>query len=110
MGQHILLWSRVCFSFGKISYINLISVIRDGVCPLFGSHNTAFYPDKFADREIRQLFVICENKENGCNWRDELRNYEVLTYSPKNKLECILSLWSHAFSKLIRASKNNITL
>ena len=43
---------EVCFCFGKI-YINLISVIRDGVCPLFGSHNIAFYPEKFADREIR---------------------------------------------------------
>ena len=49
------------------------------MCPLFGSHNTAFYPDKFVDREIRQLVVICENEESGCSWRDKFRNYEVLT-------------------------------
>ena len=67
------------FIFSAVVYINLTSFIRDGVCPLFGSHNTAFYRDKFADGEIRQLVVICENKENGCNWCDEFGNYEVLT-------------------------------
>lgn len=51
-----------------------------------------FHPDKFVDREIRQLVVICENKENGYNWHDELRNYQVVTESPINDLDCILTL------------------
>ena len=57
--------------------INLISTFRDGVCPLFGTHDTTFYPDKFADGKIRELTVICENKEHGCSWSDILGNYEV---------------------------------
>ena len=57
--------------------MNFISICRRGVCPLFGTHNTSFYPDKFAAREIRQLMVACENKENGCTWSDILGNYEV---------------------------------
>ena len=53
---------------------------RNGQCPLFGTHNPTFYPDKFADRQIRQLLVTCENNENGCTWTDTLGNYEVTTY------------------------------
>ena len=52
---------------------------RNGQCPLFGTHNPTFYPDKFADRQIRQLVVTCENKENGCAWSDTLEKYEVTT-------------------------------
>ena len=47
------------------------------MCPLFGTHNTLSYPDKFADREIWELLVVCENKENGCNWTDRLKQFEV---------------------------------
>ena len=50
---------------------------RNGVCPIFGTHNTTSYPDKFADREIRDLTVTCENNKNGCRWSDRLGNYEV---------------------------------
>ena len=57
--------------------MNFISICRRGVCPLFGTHNTSFYPDKCAAREIKQLMVACENKENGCTWSDILGNYEV---------------------------------
>ena len=62
---------------GKKWCMNFISICRRGVCPLFGTHNTSFYPDKCAAREIRQLMVACENKENGCTWSDILGNYEV---------------------------------
>ena len=64
-----------------LKWVNFISLYRDGICPLFGTHNTSFYPDKFAARQLRQLVVACENKENGCTWNDILGNYEV-----KNKL------------------------
>ena len=59
------------------SFDHRIVSYRDGVCPIFKTHNTTSYPDKFADREIKDLTIICENKENGCTWRDRLGNYEV---------------------------------
>ena len=55
-----------------------MSIYRDGICSLFGTHDTSFYPDKFAAREITQLTVTCDNKENGCSWSDVLGNFEVL--------------------------------
>ena len=61
----------------SLPYIIFISFYRDGVCPIFGTHNTSFFTDKYADREIKDLIVICENKENGCAWSDRLGNYEV---------------------------------
>ena len=59
------------------SFDHPIISYRDGKCPIFGTHNTTFYPDKFADREIKDLTIICENKEDGCTWTDRLGNYEV---------------------------------
>ena len=57
---------------------------RNGTCPIFKTHDTTHYPDKFADREILELKAICINKENGCNWSNSLRHLEVkiliLTY------------------------------
>ena len=50
---------------------------RNGTCPIFKTHDTTHYPDKFADREILELKAICVNKENGCNWSNSLRNLEV---------------------------------
>ena len=50
--------------------------------PILGTHNTSFFPDKCVDREIKDLAVICENKENGCTWSDSLGNYEVQTHLP----------------------------
>ena len=63
--------------FSLLQDIIFIRVNRDGVCPLFGTHNTLSYPDKFVDREIWELLVVCENKENGCSWTDRLRHFEV---------------------------------
>ena len=72
----------VAFVFLRIMFVTICLVYptlscSNGVCPIFGTHNTATFPDKFADREIRDLTVICENKENGCKWNDRLGNYEV---------------------------------
>ena len=61
----------------SLLYIIFISFYRDGICPIFGTHNTTFFTDKYADREIKDLIVICENNENGCAWSDILGNYEV---------------------------------
>lgn len=60
-----------------ISFDHPIISYRDGKCPIFGTHNTTFYLDKFADREIKDLTIVCENKEDGCTWTDKLGNYEV---------------------------------
>ena len=68
--------SQFLVSAGKYLYNHTFNY-RNGVCPIFGTHNTTSYPDKFADREIRDLTVTCENKENGCRWSDRLGNYEV---------------------------------
>ena len=76
---------------------NLIFMFRDGLCLLFGTHDTTFYPDKFADREIKQLTVICENKENGCTWSDILGNYEVFTKSLNNAFSYIFVELSELF-------------
>ena len=50
---------------------------RNGKCPIFNTHDTNHYPDKFADRQILELKTICINKENGCNWSNSLRNLKV---------------------------------
>ena len=67
--------SICCFSL--LQDIMFIHVNRDGVCPLFGTHNTLSYPDKFPDREIWELLVVCENNENGCTWTGRLRHSEA---------------------------------
>ena len=65
-----IMFVSVCLIYHTLSY-------RNGVCPIFGTHNTTTFPDKFADREIRGLTVTCENKESGCKWNGRLANYEV---------------------------------
>lgn len=49
------------------------SKISNGICPIFKTHDTTHYRDRFAEREIQELKVICPNKENGCTWSDRLR-------------------------------------
>ena len=72
-----------------LKWVNLVSIFRDGVCPLFGTRVPVCFSDRFIDIEISNLIVICENKENGCIWRDRLGNYEV-----KNKLlTCLFNLF-----------------
>ena len=71
-----------CFTFYLLFFSLLQDIIfihanRDGVCPLFGTHNILSYPDKFADREIWEQLVECQNKENDCTWTDRLRHVEV---------------------------------
>ena len=64
------MFENICLDYRTLSY-------RNGVRPIFGTHNTTTFPDKFVDREIRDLTVTFENKENGCKWNDRLRIYEV---------------------------------
>ena len=52
----------------------------DGVCPIFKTYRPTYYPDKFAEREIQELKVICQHKKNGCEWSDSLRHLEVCFY------------------------------
>ena len=40
-------------------------------------HSAAYYLDKFADKEIRELKVFCQNKVKGCIWSDRLKFLEV---------------------------------
>ena len=56
---------------------HLIFFFRDGVCPIFKSHDITYYPDRFADREIQELIVVCINKKNGCRWSGCLRDLKV---------------------------------
>ena len=50
---------------------------RNSANPNLKVYGTTYYPDRFADREIQQLKVICKNKSNGCEWSDCLQNLEV---------------------------------
>ena len=50
---------------------------RNGRCPIFNTHDTTYYPDRFADREIQELKVRCVKRKNGCEWSDCLRHLEV---------------------------------
>ena len=68
------------------------------MCPLFGTHNTLSYPDKFADREIWELLAVCENKESGCTWTDRLKHFEVnLLISSGYLVACVTSEFSESF-------------
>ena len=50
---------------------------RNSASPNLKVYGTTYYPDRFVDREIQQLKVICKNKINGCEWSDCLQNLEV---------------------------------
>ena len=58
-------------------YLYIYFFCRNGICPIFKTHSITCYPDKFADREIQALKVICINKKNGCEWSDCLRDLKV---------------------------------
>ena len=55
----------------------LFPFFRDGICPIVGKTNIAYFPDKFADKEIAELKVICPNKGNGCIWNASLKFLNV---------------------------------
>ena len=42
-----------------------------------GEYNTQCYPDKFSDREIQEMVVECEFKDNGCQWRHRIKDLDV---------------------------------
>ena len=44
------------------------------VCPFCQNEEFSTLPNKQADREIRDLHVICTNKERGCEWQGELKS------------------------------------
>ena len=56
------------------------SLFRNGIWPTVGKTNIAYFPDKFADKEIAELKVICPNKGNGCIWNASLKLLNVRHY------------------------------
>lgn len=46
--------------------------------------------DRFVEREIQSLLVHCENHENGCSWKGELRNREVTTDKSRALFVCVV--------------------
>ena len=44
------------------------------VCPVCRDEKFIRVPNKLSDREIRGLYVMCNNKERGCEWQGELNN------------------------------------
>ena len=44
------------------------------VCPVCREEEFVAYINKQADREIRNLHVMCTNKERGCEWQGELND------------------------------------
>ena len=50
---------------------------RQPVCPIDGVIIDNTFPDRFASREVLSLEVFCQYRENGCHWKNELRQYEV---------------------------------
>ena len=69
-------WKFLCWKYWKFNIV-ITLFLRDGRCPISGDHNVTYYLDKFADREIGQLIVICRYKVNGCTWSDRLKFLEV---------------------------------
>ena len=61
----------------KVKFLSFIFIYRNGVCPLSGKYNVEVYPDKFADREIGKYIVECKFKEQGCVWRNRIRDFDV---------------------------------
>ena len=43
-------------------------------CPLCQSVEFATLPNRQADREIRSLYVMCTNKERGCDWQGKIND------------------------------------
>ena len=44
---------------------------------IFGTYNTTFYPDRYADWRIEDLTVTLKNKMNGSTWRNSFGSYDV---------------------------------
>ncbi|XP_065901773.1 TNF receptor-associated factor 4-like [Dysidea avara] len=44
------------------------------ICPVCRVKEFVTYINKQADREIRSLYVMCPNKESGCEWQGELND------------------------------------
>jgi len=54
------------------SYLNNgVTVIK--ICPMCRSKKFTTFPNKQADREVKNLHVLCPNKKKGCDWVGELR-------------------------------------
>lgn len=43
------------------------------ICPMCRSEEFTTFPNKQADREVKNLRVLCPNKKKGCDWLGELR-------------------------------------
>ena len=69
-------WNFWCWKYWMFNIV-IILFLRDGRCPISGDLSVTYYPDKFADREIGQLIVICRNKVNGCTWSDRFKFLDV---------------------------------
>ena len=81
---------------------------RDGICPIFGTHNTSYFTDKYADREIKDLIVICENNENGCAWSGRLGMYEVRIHSENTIFFKVIQ--TEVFDESIKKNSPTLTL
>ena len=59
-------------------------------CPLCRENlGKRFFKDKKTDREIRSLLVFCVFKDEGCDWKGELRRFdEHVTNCPSRKVQC----------------------
>ena len=77
-------------SFVYLSNYYYFSLFRNGMCPIVRKTNIVYFPDKFADKEIRELKVICPNKGNGCIWNASLKLLNVRHY-----LDSFFCLWIH---------------
>ena len=48
------------------------AALTSNVCPICRDEEFVTYPQKQANREIKELHVYCTNKEKGCEWQGEL--------------------------------------
>ena len=46
----------------------------DTVCPVCRSDEFKSYINKQIDRKVRSLFVYCDKKEEGCQWKGEIND------------------------------------
>ena len=53
-------------------------ISEEGGCPSCDDSDVFFttFPNKLSDREIKKLLILCQNKDKGCKWRDELEKTE----------------------------------
>jgi len=48
--------------------------VVNNICPVCRTEDFVTFPNKQVDREVKNLFVYCANKEKGCKWQGEV-NY-----------------------------------